>query len=63
MTSAGASYWRSVGFGFAYRRGRDDAPDLEAIYRGCKIGETYEGANEIQKWAIAGQIFGRDITG
>jgi alkylation response protein AidB-like acyl-CoA dehydrogenase len=32
---------------------------LEAIYRDSKIGEIYEGANEIQKMIIARQIFGR----
>lgn len=36
---------------------------LEAIYRDAKIGEIYEGANEIQKWIIARKIFGRDYTG
>ena len=33
---------------------------LEAIYRDCKIGEIYEGANEVQKLIIARQIFGRN---
>lgn len=32
---------------------------LEAIYRDSKIGEIYEGANEIQKLIVARQIFGR----
>jgi alkylation response protein AidB-like acyl-CoA dehydrogenase len=36
---------------------------LEAIYRDSKIGEIYEGANEIQKWIIARRIFGRALTG
>jgi alkylation response protein AidB-like acyl-CoA dehydrogenase len=36
---------------------------LESIYRDAKIGEIYEGANEIQNWVIARQIFGREITG
>lgn len=36
---------------------------LESIYRDAKIGEIYEGANEIQKWVIARHIFGRDFTG
>jgi butyryl-CoA dehydrogenase len=35
----------------------------EEIYRDSKIGEVYEGANEIQKWVIARTILGRDITG
>lgn len=36
---------------------------LESIYRDAKIGEIYEGANEIQKWVIARNIFGRAFTG
>lgn len=36
---------------------------LEAIYRDAKIGEIYEGANEIQRWIIARQIFGRALAG
>ncbi len=36
---------------------------LEAIYRDAKIGEIYEGANEVQKWVIARNIFGRAFTG
>lgn len=52
------------GLGFTYQRGADDAlGPVEAIYRDSKIGEIYEGANEVQKWVIARQIFGRDITG
>jgi len=33
---------------------------LEAIYRDSKIGEIYEGANEIQKLIIARHVFGRN---
>lgn len=52
------------GLGFTAQLGADDRPGpVEAIYRDAKIGEIYEGANEIQKWVIARQIFGRDITG
>lgn len=36
---------------------------LESIYRDAKVGEIYEGANEVQKWIIARWLFGRDITG
>ena len=36
---------------------------LESIYRDAKIGEIYEGANEVQRWVIARNIFGREITG
>ncbi|WNC67092.1 acyl-CoA dehydrogenase family protein [Thalassotalea nanhaiensis] len=32
---------------------------LEAIYRDCKIGEIYEGANEVQRLVIARSIFGK----
>ncbi|MDT8989339.1 acyl-CoA dehydrogenase family protein [Curvibacter sp. APW13] len=36
---------------------------LEAIYRDSKIGEIYEGANEIQRLLVARQIFGKDAVG
>lgn len=36
---------------------------LEAIYRDSKIGEIYEGANEIQRMVIARSIFGKDSVG
>lgn len=36
---------------------------LEAIYRDSKIGEIYEGANEIQKLVISRAIFGKEATG
>ncbi|WNC73890.1 acyl-CoA dehydrogenase family protein [Thalassotalea psychrophila] len=32
---------------------------LESIYRDCKIGEIYEGANEVQRLVIARGIFGK----
>lgn len=52
------------GLGFTYQRGDDDAMfGVETIYRDSKIGEIYEGANELQKWVIARQILGRKITG
>jgi alkylation response protein AidB-like acyl-CoA dehydrogenase len=35
---------------------------VEEIYLDCKIGETYEGTNEIQKLIIARAIFGKEIT-
>ena len=44
-------------------KGANAQMPLEAIYRDSKIGEIYEGANEIQKWIIARQIFGRDFAG
>jgi alkylation response protein AidB-like acyl-CoA dehydrogenase len=36
---------------------------LEAIYRDSKIGEIYEGANEIQRMVIARGIFGKENVG
>lgn len=52
------------GLGFTAQRGDDDLEGpVEAIYRDSKIGEIYEEANEVQKWVIARQIFGRDHTG
>ncbi|MBR7836140.1 MULTISPECIES: acyl-CoA dehydrogenase family protein [Actinospica] len=52
------------GLGFASEIGADGRPGpVEAIYRDSKVGEIYEGSNEIQKWMIARQIFGRGITG
>jgi alkylation response protein AidB-like acyl-CoA dehydrogenase len=52
------------GLGFARELGADGAPGpVEALYRDSKIGEIYEGTNEIQKWVISRQIFGREITG
>ena len=52
------------GYGFARRVTRADQTwPLEAIYRDAKIGEIYEGANEVLKWIIARKVFGRDITG
>jgi butyryl-CoA dehydrogenase len=52
------------GYGFAQRvSGDEESWPLEAIYRDAKIGEIYEGANEVQKWIIARRIFGREITG
>jgi alkylation response protein AidB-like acyl-CoA dehydrogenase len=52
------------GYGFVSMLGADGSEmPLEAIYRDAKIGEIYEGANEIQKWIIARHILGREITG
>lgn len=51
-------------YGFARElAGTGQQMPLEAIYRDAKIGEIYEGANEIQKWVIARNIFGRQFTG
>ncbi|BAH51994.1 acyl-CoA dehydrogenase family protein [Rhodococcus opacus] len=52
------------GLGFVRSLGADDTEGpVEAIYRDSKIGEIYEGANEIQRWVLARQIFGRGHTG
>ena len=52
------------GLGFARELSADaTAGPVEAIYRDSKIGEIYEGTNEIQKWIIARSIFGKEITG
>jgi alkylation response protein AidB-like acyl-CoA dehydrogenase len=52
------------GYGFArYVQGAAQAWPLEAIYRDAKIGEIYEGANEVQKWIIARKLYGRELTG
>ncbi|WP_228684533.1 acyl-CoA dehydrogenase family protein [Amycolatopsis thermoflava] len=52
------------GLGFARELAADGTPGpVEAIYRDSKIGEIYEGANEILKWVIARGIFGKEITG
>lgn len=51
------------GYGFAREMKGDGTPwQIEAIYRDAKIGEIYEGANEVQKWLIARHIFGRAVT-
>ncbi len=48
------------GYGFISRLGADDTNyRVERIYRESKGPEIYEGTNEIQKWMIARQIFGR----
>lgn len=52
------------GLGFVRQLGADDSEGpVEAIYRDSKIGEIYEGANELQRWVLARQIFGREHTG
>ncbi len=48
------------GYGFMSRLGADGATyQAERIYREAKGPEIYEGSNEVQKWMIARQIFGR----
>ncbi|WP_337185248.1 acyl-CoA dehydrogenase family protein [Phenylobacterium sp.] len=51
-------------YGFArVIQGANEPRMLEAIYRDAKIGEIYEGANEVQRWIVARRIFGRELTG
>lgn len=48
------------GYGCMSRLGLDGSVyKVERIYREAKSPEIYEGTNEIQKWMIARQIFGR----
>jgi butyryl-CoA dehydrogenase len=48
------------GYGFMSRLGADGSVyEVERIYREAKGPEIYEGRNEILKWMIARQIFGR----
>lgn len=52
------------GLGFARELSADGTPGpVEAIYRDSKIGEIYEGANEVLQWVVARSIFGKGITG
>lgn len=52
------------GYGFMRELSHDNSHyHVGEIYRDVKIAEIYEGANEIQKWIIAREIFGKDVTG
>jgi butyryl-CoA dehydrogenase len=52
------------GYGFLRKLEHDQSVyKVEEIYRDCKIAEIYEGTNEIQKWIIARNIFGKEMTG
>jgi alkylation response protein AidB-like acyl-CoA dehydrogenase len=51
------------GYGFMRELADGSTFAVEAIYRDAKIGEIYEGTNEIQRWIVARTLFGRDITG
>lgn len=52
------------GYGFMKELSHDGSHyHVGEIYRDVKISEIYEGANEVQKWIIARQIFGKDVTG
>jgi len=48
------------GYGFMSRLGADGSVyQAERLFRESKGPEIYEGSNEIQKWMIARQLFGR----
>ena len=52
------------GYGFTKELAADGTHyKVEEIYRDVKISEIYEGANEIQKYLVAREIFGRNFTG
>lgn len=52
------------GYGFMRMLANDQSTyKVEEIYRDSKITEIYEGANEIQKWIISRNIFGKGFTG
>ena len=36
---------------------------LSHFVRNARIGQIYEGANEVQLWSIARIALGRDVTG
>jgi alkylation response protein AidB-like acyl-CoA dehydrogenase len=48
------------GYGFMSRLGADGSVfSAERLFRESKGPEIYEGSNEVQKWMIARQMFGR----
>jgi alkylation response protein AidB-like acyl-CoA dehydrogenase len=52
------------GYGFLRELAADGSTFTpERLYRDAKVSEIYEGTNEIQRWIVAREIFGRDITG
>jgi butyryl-CoA dehydrogenase len=52
------------GYGYLRSLGTDQSTyKVEQIYRDCKIAEIYEGTNEIQRFIIARQVFGKEFTG
>lgn len=49
------------GYGLMVELGHDSSTyKVEEIYRDSKVGEIYEGSNEIHKMVIAREIFGKD---
>jgi alkylation response protein AidB-like acyl-CoA dehydrogenase len=52
------------GYGFVRQLTADRMVNhLQSIWRDSRIGEIYEGANEVQLWSIARVALGRDVTG
>lgn len=52
------------GYGFLRELADDGwSSKVEELYRDAKVGEIYEGTNEIQKLIIARTVFGKDMTG
>ncbi len=52
------------GYGFTKELAADGSHyKVEEIYRDVKITEIYEGANEVQKYLVAREIFGRNFAG
>lgn len=52
------------GYGFTKELAADGTHyKVEEIYRDVKITEIYEGANEVQKYLVAREIFGRNFVG
>jgi alkylation response protein AidB-like acyl-CoA dehydrogenase len=52
------------GYGYVRQLAADGSINhLESIWRDSKVGEIYEGANEVQLWSIARIALGRDVTG
>lgn len=52
------------GYGFTKELAADGSHyKVEEIYRDVKIAEIYEGANEIQRYLVSREIFGRNFLG
>ena len=52
------------GYGFTRELAHDGSTyKVEEIYRDSKIGEIYEGTNEIQRMIIARTLFGKELVG
>ncbi len=52
------------GYGFTRELAHDGSSyKVEEIYRDAKIGEIYEGTNEIQRMIVARSLFGKELVG